>query len=142
MAFAHFSSRKNLAVDLGLSVLISLIMHFLVDKESYETAETVGILMGRIVGIFCLFFIWSWKSKYILNDRLVRNCLHVICIFMLSIASFWVWFSMIYELGFPTLIMILVWGSGVAIKYKRLFWPKDQLKNATDDLEPGIETKT
>lgn len=124
MAMQRFSGRKNLLIDLGLSLVIALTMCFL-SNDAYESKlELIGDITGRIIGIFCLFFIWSWKYQHIANDKLVRICLHIICIFMLSIISFVTWLYLIYSNSFLSIFM-LSWGVGIAVKYKRLFLPKN-----------------
>ena len=127
MAFKHFSGKKNLALDLGLSAGILLFLDLIKKKPVLQTPEAFCEFIGGIVGVLCCLFIWSW-SRQLLVDKVVRVSLHVICIFMLSSISYFTWLylnfmSKAQEFSF-FIIFILIWGAGVGIKYKRLFWSK------------------
>ena len=121
MAFKQFSGRKNLVIDLGISGCISLI----IGMAKGDLA--IGSLIGSTIGAFFLFFFWSWRPQHVKSDKHVRGWIHALCIFMLSITSFWVWCSWIYSpdsVFWPFQIVTLIWGACVAIKYQRLLWPR------------------
>lgn len=126
MALKRCSGRTKLARDLGLSALISVLIRLIVDKKGFDTTAMVGAFIGGTVGIFCLFFIWSWKNRHVRKDKLVSGSLHTICMFALSILSFWTWLY-IMQVNYLPLIVPLIWGTGLAIKYKNLFWPKQKI---------------
>jgi hypothetical protein len=137
MAFKRLSGRKNLLLDLLLTTLITYVWtprHILNDASPFWFQYYVLIIFA-----FLLFFIWSWKPRYIQNEKLVRTALHII---------FWTFFVI-------TVIMIIVlisnpeivilkeekedpklrlwmtsissfWLAAVAVKYKKLFFPKKE----------------
>jgi len=60
MALKRFSGRKNLAIDLGLSALIGLLVSYTTPTERYgliilDIAAVVGHFIGGAMGSFFLF---------------------------------------------------------------------------------------
>jgi hypothetical protein len=120
MAIKQFSGRKNLAIDLVLSIFIALLMP--AAKQGYGIYEVVGFFTGKTLAAFFLFFVWSWRTRHIQQDKLVSRSIHTLFISMFITCLLMVW--VYFPSPWPSMVVPLVWGSSVAIKYKSLFWPK------------------
>jgi|GEM_PF-6712046 len=129
MALKRFSGRKNLVMDLSISIFLSLIFTFII--SIYTNDRSVGAFLGSVVaGVICfffLFFFWSWKPEHVKSDRLVRNfihCLHGFFIFMIGITVLPHLFIDSSISVLMNYIILAVLAIGVVIKYKKLFWSK------------------
>jgi hypothetical protein len=133
MAFRRLSGFNNLAIDLSLSFLVALLIYLMhPERHSQCIYEKIGGFTGSTLGSFFLLFIWSWQSEHLQSSKFVRRLLQFL---------FWVFFAtqlwllqLVLVSGIKTsliatfdywspLLLTLIWGGGVAVKCKKLFWP-------------------
>ena len=101
--------------------------------NSLNSNETIyyqiGAFLGRAVAFFFMFFFWSWNREH-LKCRLARVMIHILCFYIMVVNLFclcpliYFGLSTLTTHGWYLLGQSIVWGSLVAIKYKKIMWPK------------------
>jgi len=127
MAFKRLSGRKNLAIDWGLSFLLSPLMLFFRENNNVRATDGIGGLLVRSMIIFYLLFLWSWRPRHIQNDKLVRRFLHTIFILLFGILLYCILPCLKSDMDVA--IILLIWACFAALKYKYLFWHKNRNEN-------------
>jgi hypothetical protein len=134
----YWSGNKRLISDILWSVVITIFLNVI--RGGYQILppedqlEYVARFLGGVVGIFFLFFFWSWNRHHI-KCRIAKFAVHT-CFGFLVLGLVVVLISgVLFQMGWVPLLFTLAYNGLVVRKYFKLMWAKKERKR---DLEPDF----
>lgn len=123
----YWNGRKRLISDLLWSGVISFVLA-LGDKDVLPSHEALIEFLGRTVGVFFLFFFWTWNHHHI-KYRPARYVIHTFFGFLVIGLLFSLAMDIFLEMDWIPFLIVLGYLGLVARKYIKLMWPRKTRKS-------------
>lgn len=146
----YWSGNKRLVSDLFWSCIINL---FLVLIESGEGSDVLSPedqlehifrFIGGVIGVFFLFFFWSWNKHHI-KSRFAKYAIHILFAVIPLGFCFLLFSGVFFKMNFLSFLFSLIYHGLIVWKYMKLMWGnetgKRKLKVNAYSASTGLEKR-